>query len=294
MEAKLDAKGSFVTRFSGMSNYLSTCIRKEHKTLCKAKGRSVADIMGLEVGGFAEEEACSWVKAKVPQWGGDAEGILELVRSLHCFPLAVAQAAEHARIYSPATPAAYLDELKRAGLKSGKGRRKSDEYPECFPDVIKLALDKILQSDQAHAEEAGQALRKLALADTEAIPLDLLSAGEKKAVILLQEHSLVTVDDTGGAAMHALTQLVVRDQLTTKAQRPALVAALAAVLAAKLGKFNEAKPATYFIGRRYVRHASAVVARAREWGVLPVAGAGGGCAHGPEEAVTVVFLTILR
>ena len=98
MEAKLDAKGSFVTRFSGMSNYLSTCIRKEHKTLCKAKGRSVADIMGLEVGGFAVEDACSWVKAKVPQWGSDAEGILELVRSLHCFPLAVAQAVEHARI----------------------------------------------------------------------------------------------------------------------------------------------------------------------------------------------------
>ena len=38
---------------------------------------------------------------------------------------------------------------------------------------MKLLLDTHLQLDQAHAEDAGQALRKLALVDTEAIPLDL-------------------------------------------------------------------------------------------------------------------------
>jgi len=49
-----------------------------------------------------------------------------------------------------------------------------------------------------------------------------------------------------------------------------LVATQAAVLVSKLRKFNEEKPATFFIGRRYARHACAVAARAREWGVLPV------------------------
>jgi len=246
---------------------------KTHKPLCRqmvADRRSVADIVGLNVGSFAEEEACSWMKSKVLQWEGDAEGILALVRHLECFPLAVALAAAHACSDKTATPAMYLDALRRAGVKRAKGHGTTGEYPECFPDVVKLLLDTLLQLDQAHAEDAGQALRKLALLDTEAIPLDLLGAGEKQAVLLLQAHSLVTVDDTGCAAMHAVTQRVVRNWLTPKAQRPVLVAALAAVLASKLLKFHEEKPATFFIGRRYARHAGAVVALAREWGVLPV------------------------
>ena len=49
-----------------------------------ADTRSVADIVELHVGSFAEEEACSWMKSKVLQWEGDAEGILELVRYLEC------------------------------------------------------------------------------------------------------------------------------------------------------------------------------------------------------------------
>ena len=88
-------------------------------------------------------------------------------------------------------------------------------------------------------------------------------------MLLLQAHSLVTVDYTGCAAMH-VTQRVVHDWLTPKAQRPVLVAALAAVLASKLLKFDDEKPATFFIGRWYARHACVVAARAREWGVLPV------------------------
>jgi len=248
---------------------------KAHKPLCQqmvADRRSVSEIVGLYVGSFAEEEACSWMKSKVLQWEGDAEGILELVRHLECFPLAVALAAERACSDKTATPAMYLDALRRAGTKRAKGRGTTKEYPECFPDVVKVLLDTLLlQSDQPHTEHVGQALRKLALLDTEAIPLDLLCADEKKTVLLLQEHSLVTVDDMGCAAIHAVIQLAVRDWLTPKAQRPVLVAALAAVLSSKMLNFHPDKTATHFIGRRYARHAGAVAARARKWGVLPVA-----------------------
>ena len=236
-----------------------------------ADRRSVAEIVGLYVGSFAEEEACSWMKSKVLQWEGDAEGILELVRHLECFPLAVALAAERACSDKTATPAMYLNALRHAGSKRAKGRGTTVEYPKCFPDVMKLLLDTLQQSDQALAEDAGQALRKLALLDTEAIPLDLLGADEKKAVILLQAHSLVMVDDTGCVAMHAVTQRVMRDWFMRKAQRSMLVASLAAVLRSKLCKYDDDKPATFFIGRRYARHAAALAERVREWGVLHVA-----------------------
>ena len=136
---------------------------------------------------------------------------------LKCFPIAVALAAERACSDNKATTAIYLDALKRAGSKHSKGWGMMEMYPECFPNVVKLLLDTLLQLDKAHAEDAGQALRRLALLDTEAIPLDLLGTDEKKAMLLLQEHSLAMVDDTGCAVMHAVTQLVVR-KLTPKAQ----------------------------------------------------------------------------
>jgi len=69
----------------------------------------------------------------------------------------------------------------------------------------KLLLDTLMQSDQAHEEDAGQAVHKLALLDTEAIRLD----NKKQAMLLLQAHSLVTIKDKGCVAMHAVTQLVV-------------------------------------------------------------------------------------
>jgi len=122
---------------------------KVHKLMCRqivADRRSVADIVGLHVGNFAKEEACSWMKKKVLQWKGDAEGILLLVRYLKCFPLAVALAAARACSDNTATPAMYLDALRRAGSKRAKGRGTTEEYPECFPDVVKLLLDKLLQS----------------------------------------------------------------------------------------------------------------------------------------------------
>jgi hypothetical protein len=135
---------------------------KAHKPLCRqlvADRRSVADIVGLYVGSFAEEEACSWMKSKVLQWGGDAEGILALVRHLECFPLAVALAAARACSDKTATPAMYLDALRCSGSTRAKGLGTTEEYPGCFPDVVKLLLDTLLQSDQAHAEDAEQALR---------------------------------------------------------------------------------------------------------------------------------------
>jgi len=47
-----------------------------------------------------------------------------------------------------------------------------------------------------------QALHKLAVLDTNAIPLDLLSADEDRVMVLLQKHLLVTVDGTGCAAKY--------------------------------------------------------------------------------------------
>jgi len=64
-----------------------------------------ATACGTEVGSIAEEEACSWVWGKVPLWAGrdETEGVRELVAYLHCFPLAVGQAAEYARVYHTET-----------------------------------------------------------------------------------------------------------------------------------------------------------------------------------------------
>jgi len=61
------------------------------------------------------------------------------------------------RIYHTTTPAKYLDELKYAGLTCGKSWMKSGEYtedkfPECFPEVIRLSLDKIPQSFEVHGK----------------------------------------------------------------------------------------------------------------------------------------------
>ena len=143
-----------------------------------------------------------------------------------------------------------------------------------------MSLDRILQSEDAGAEDAGQALQKLALLDSVAISLDLISTDEKKAVSLLQEQSLVAVDDQNLASMHALTQLVVRDVLTEKAQRASLLATLAGVLARKMEKINSGKPATYFVGRRYASHGVAIVGHVRSSGLLPAHVCRATCAHG--------------
>ena len=68
-----------------------------------------------------------WVKQKVPRWAGDEAGVRDLVQYLHCFTLAVVQAAEYARFHSARptaqTPANYLEALKLAKLKLSKAKR---------------------------------------------------------------------------------------------------------------------------------------------------------------------------
>ena len=146
--------------------------------------------------------------------------------------------------------------------------------------MVKLTVVKMRESVDGGGKEAEQAMRKLALLDTTWIPLEVLSRSEKQAVEgLLTQHALVTKDDKGLVAMHALTQRAVRG-LTDAPEREALVAAVAGALHAKLVKFDFDKPATYFIGRRYAAHARAVAAQAGAWGLLGAGpgrcGAGGG------------------
>jgi hypothetical protein len=88
----------------------------KHKTLCIAfvPKRNMEDVMGLSVGSFAEDEACSWVKSTVRQWHDDDDGMLELVRYVGCLPLALGLASAHARVHGTASPAEFLVALKRA------------------------------------------------------------------------------------------------------------------------------------------------------------------------------------
>merc|ERR1719409_771276 len=78
---------------------------------------------------------------------------------------------------------------------------------------------------------------------------------------LLKEHSLVTEDAQGRAAMHALTQLVVRDLLTDATQRSALVAALTVSLMEQIKTFDSSKPETYktCTCRAYTAHVKALL-----------------------------------
>ena len=337
-------------------HYCSAACQKEawtdHKRVCVAKPLNVADVVGLGVGSFGEDEACSWIKGKVKQWRDDA-GVLDLVQHLECLPLAIGQVAAYARVHSTATAGEYLAALKRceprgaankgelrvggkvkvhspkkAGEHNGKhgvllgydgeagrwgvqldgggdvsvrvraGNLTSltgieDKCPEGLYGVVRLSLSKVRESADGHGEAAGQAAVKMALMDAEGIPLELLSSTERQGVSLLTQHALVRVDGKGLGAMHALTQAAVREQLTGKAERLGLAAAGGEALAEKLGKFDNGKPATHFIGRRYGRHAMAAAGHAREWGLVPGhgdaerGGARGGAGKGVPELVQV-------
>ena len=294
----------------------------KHKGVCTPR-RSVADVTGLSVESFGEEEARSWLQSTVRQWRGDDAGVLELVRHLGCLPLAVGQVSAFASRHKTATAGEYLVELKRAaataaveeeGLMTGarvelhslekaehngkqgelveydavagrwgvkvspeEGLRvrpanlavmsRGDECPPSVRAVVKLSMGAIRECKDGDGKAAEEAMRKMALCDTTGIPLELLSRSEKEAVSLLTQHALVTKDDKGLVAMHALTQRAVR-ALTDTAERGALMAAVAGALEAKLDKFSPEKPATYFIGRRYAQHARAVAAQAGAWGLL--------------------------
>jgi len=155
---------------------------------------------------------------------------------------------------------------------------RGDECPPSLCAVVKLSMGAIRESKDGSGKAAEEAIRKMALCDTTGIPLELLSRAEKEAVGLLTQHAMVTKDDKGLVTMHALTQRAVRG-LTDTPSRGELVAAVAGALRAKLFKFDDKKPATYFIGRRYAAHASAAAAHAGAWGLLgdgPRCGAAGG------------------
>jgi tetratricopeptide (TPR) repeat protein len=304
--------------------------RSKHKIVCVPK-RNMDDVMGLSVGSFAEDEACSWVKSTVRQWRDDDAGVLELVRYLGCLPRTIGLASAHACVHGTASPAEFLAALKRAvpppyaqlevGGKvelhslnatefNGKhgelldydaeaqrwavelseggiirvraqnlASLSRDDCPPSLHAVVMLSRGKIQESGDGEAAEA--ALCKMALLDTTAIPLDLLSSTERKAVQVLKQHALVTVDDKNLVAIDSLTQLAVRAQ-TDKGDRRAIAAGVVRALKERLAKFNHLKPSTFFIGRRYAAHARAAAANAATWGLIPGfrlwrhQGAGGG------------------
>jgi tetratricopeptide (TPR) repeat protein len=130
-----------------------------------------------------------------------------------------------------------------------------------------LSRGKIRQ-ESGEGDAAEAALRKLALLDTTAIPLDLQSSTERKAVFVLKQHALVTVDDKDLVAIHSLTQLAVHGQ-TDKGDRRVIAAGVVRALKERLAKFDDQKPATFFVGRRYAAHARAAAANAAAWGLIP-------------------------
>ena len=291
--------------------------RSKHKVVCLPK-RNMDDVMGLSVGSFAEDEACSWVKSTVRQWRDDHAGVLELVRYLGCLPLAIGLASAHAGVHGTARPGEFLAALKRVApppppqlevgakvelhslnatehngkhgelleydaeaqrwaveLSEGGSIRvrapnlallSRDDCPLSLHAVVMLSRGKIQESGDGEA--ADSALRKMALLDTTAIPLDLLSSTERKAVLVLKQLALVTVDDKDLGAMHSLTQLAVRGQ-ADKGDRRGSAAAVARGLKERLAKFDHQKPSTFFIGRRYAAHARAAAANIAAWGLIP-------------------------
>jgi len=80
----------------------------------------------------------------------------------------------------------------------------------------------------------------MALLDTMAIPLDLLSSTERKAVLVLKQHALVTVDDKDLVAMHSLTQLAMRGQ-ADKGDRRGIAAGVARALRERPAKFDKVR-----------------------------------------------------
>lgn len=83
---------------------------------------------------------------------------------------------------------------------------------------------------------------------------------------MLVQHVFVMVDCKGLGVMHALTQVVMKEELVGKSEPVWLATAVTKALEGKLGKFDDMKPATRFIGRWYGRHAMAVLGHVREWG----------------------------
>jgi hypothetical protein len=86
-KTSIDGAGSLTMLKCGACRQVYYCsvdcqkaARSKHKVVCLPK-RNMDDVMGLSVGSFAEDEACSWVKSTVRQWRDDHAGVLELLRS---------------------------------------------------------------------------------------------------------------------------------------------------------------------------------------------------------------------
>ncbi|KAJ1488191.1 hypothetical protein T484DRAFT_1783923 [Baffinella frigidus] len=104
----------------------------------------------LALEGMSEGEACAWVRRRVEAWAGDEAGVLELVRKLGCFPLAIEQAAAFAREYSIETPALYLAEQAKGSSKlreKWEKRRVRGGYPLSFAEVISLTFGRLIEAD---------------------------------------------------------------------------------------------------------------------------------------------------
>ncbi|KAJ1489876.1 hypothetical protein T484DRAFT_3418618 [Baffinella frigidus] len=101
--------------------------------------------------GMTEAEACGWVRRRVEAWVGDEAGVLELVRKLDCFPLAIEQAAAFAREYSIETPALYLAEQAKSSSKLQatweKRRKRGGEHAFSFAEVISLTFQRLIEAD---------------------------------------------------------------------------------------------------------------------------------------------------
>ena len=141
---------------------------------------------------------------------------------------------------------------------------------DCLPSlhaVVMLSRGKIRQ-ESGDGEAAEAALGKMALLDTTAIPLDLQSSTERKAVLVLKQRALVTVDDKDLVAIHSLTQLAVHGQ-TDKGDRGEIAAGVVRALKERLAKLDDQKLATFVIGRRYAAHARTAAANAASWGLIP-------------------------
>jgi hypothetical protein len=118
-----------------------------------------------------------------------------------------------------------------------------------------LSLGKI--QELVDWEEADSVVSKMTLMDKTAIPIDLLSSTERKAVLVLKQHEFVTVDNKDLEAMHSLTQLDVRTQTDTGDWRDTAAAVARTVKKRLAGgrifelrggsRRDHQKPATFFI-----------------------------------------------
>ena len=74
-------------------------------------------------------------------------------------------------------------------------RATGASLPDAHGGAVKLCMTAICESTDGHGKSTEKALRKMALYDTTAIPLELLSSPEQQSVMQLTQHALVTKDE---------------------------------------------------------------------------------------------------